>query len=142
MRTAPAIVERVTHWLQYFSLAELMFILTEDARMYPLDKFRVDKIGFALRHTFSSDQSDNDVRKLIEDLSQAYCQTRPVMKPTSISSITLRQNVHLLVPFRSSCPTCSQPLNENNSKQKKIRLYCSNGSVVIGNFAFFQTEII
>jgi hypothetical protein len=137
MRTSHVIIERVAHWLQYFTLAELIFVLKQDAHMYPFDKFRVQKIASAVRHTFSSDQSDNDVRMLIEDLSAAYCQTRPLVKPTSISSITIRQNNHLLVPFRSSCPTCYQVLNENNCKQRRIRLYCNNGSVVIGkNFIF------
>jgi hypothetical protein len=100
--------------------------------MYPFDKFRIQKIASAVRHTFASDQSDDDVRMLIQDLSTAYCQTRPLNKPTSISSIMIGQTNHLLVPFRSSCPICHQVLNENNCKQRRIRLYCYNGSVVIG----------
>jgi hypothetical protein len=61
MRTPPAVIERVVYWLEYFTLAELIFVLQEDARLYRLDKFRVDKIAFAVRETFSSDQPDNDV---------------------------------------------------------------------------------
>ncbi|CAF4843382.1 unnamed protein product, partial [Rotaria magnacalcarata] len=60
----------------------------------------------------------------------SYCQTRPLVKPTSISFIKIRHNNHLLVAFRSSCPTCYQSLNINNSCQKCVRLYCHNGSVV------------
>ncbi|CAF1004960.1 unnamed protein product [Rotaria sordida] len=108
MRTPRVIIEWVAYWLEFFTLPELIFVLKEDARMYPFDKFRVEKIALAVRHTFSSNQSDNDVKMLIEDLSIAYCQTRLLLKPTSISSITIRQNNHLLVPFRSSCPTCYQ----------------------------------
>jgi hypothetical protein len=137
MRTPRVIIERVAHWLEYFTLTELVFVLKEDARMYPFDKFRVAKIGLAVRHTFASDQSDNEVRMLIEDLSTVYCQTRPLVKPTSISSITIRQNDHLLVPFRSSCPTCYQSLNITNSQQRRIRLYCHTGSVAIGKKTIF-----
>ena len=138
MRTPSIIIERVAHWLEVFTLAELVFVLSEDARMYPLDKFRVEKIALALRHTFSSEQSDNDVKMLIEDLSMSYCQSRPLVKPTSISSIQIRHNNHLLVPFRSSCPICYESLNINNSCQKRIRLYCHNGSVVTGKNIVFK----
>lgn len=137
MRTPPVIIQRVTQWLHYFTLAELIFVLKENTCMYPFDRFRVQKIALALRHTFASDQSDDDVRMLIADLSNVYAQTRPLLKPTSISSITSRQNDHLLVPFRSSCPTCCQSLNENNSKQSRVRLYCHNGSTVIGKNLVF-----
>lgn len=130
------------HWLEYFTLAELIFILKEDARMYPFDKFRVEKIAFAVRHTFASDQSDDQVKMLIEDLSAAYCQTRPVIKPTSISSITIRQNDHQLVPFRSSCPICYQSLDMTNSQQKRIRVYRHNGSVVIGKNNIFILDCL
>jgi len=140
MRTSRVIIELIAHWLEYFTLAELIFVLKADAHMYPFDKFRVQKIALALRHTFSSDQSDNDVRMLIEDLATVYSQTRPLVKPTSISSITIRKNDHLLVPFRSSCPTCCQSLNESNSKQRGIRLYCDNGSVIIGKNDFFAFD--
>ncbi|CAF1933987.1 unnamed protein product [Rotaria magnacalcarata] len=133
MRTPSIIIERVAHWLEFFTLAELVFVLSEDAQMYPLDKFPIEKIALAVRHTFSSEQSNNDVKMLIEDLSMSYCQTRPLVKPTSISFIKIRHNNHLLVPFRSSCPTCYQSLNINNSCQKCIRLYCHNGSVVLDN---------
>lgn len=136
MRTSHVVISRVAHWLEYFTLAELVFVLKEDARMYPYDKFRIEKIATALRHTFSSNQSDNDVRMLIQDLSVAYCQPHQLTKPTSISSITVRKNDHLLIPFQSTCPTCCQILNENHCKQRRIRLYCSNGSVVIGKNDF------
>ncbi|CAM4793118.1 unnamed protein product [Rotaria magnacalcarata] len=130
MRTPSIIIERVAHWLEFFTLSELVFVLSEDARMYPLDKFRIEKIALAIRHTFSSEQSNNDVKMLIEDLFMSYCQTRPLVKPTSISFIKIRHNNHLVVAFRSSCPTCYQSLNINNSCQKCVRLYCHNGSVV------------
>lgn len=132
MRTSPLIIERVAHWLEYFTLAELIFVLQEDARMYPFDKFRVQKIASAVRHTFSSDQSDADVKMLIEDLSTAYCQPRPLIKPTSISSNRIRHNDHLLIPYRTSCPSCYQSLNVADCKQRHIRLYCYNGAVAIG----------
>jgi len=133
MRTSSVIIERVSHWLQHFTLAELVFVLNEDARMFLFDRFRIEKIASSLRHTFSSDQSNKDVKLLIEDLSVAYCQTRPVQKPTSLSSIMVRQNDHLLVPFQSSCPSCNRSLDGSNAVQKRLRLYCQNGSVVTGN---------
>ena len=40
MSTSPVIIERVRRWLEYFTLAELVFILTEEARTSPLDKGR------------------------------------------------------------------------------------------------------
>ncbi|CAF1158424.1 unnamed protein product [Adineta ricciae] len=131
MRSPSVAIERVSYWLRYFTLAELFFVLEEDARIYPFDKFRIRKIALALRHTFASDQSDNEVKMLIKDLSTEFSQARPLNKPTSISSITVRKSQHLLVPFRSTCPVCNNNLNENNAQQQGIRLYCSNGSVMI-----------
>jgi hypothetical protein len=90
MRTSRVIIERVSHWLEHFTIAELVFVLNEDARMPLFDRFRIEKIASSLRHTFSSDQSNKDVKLLIEDLSVVYCQTRPVQKPTSLSSIMVR----------------------------------------------------
>lgn len=142
MRTSPLIIQRVAYWLEYFTLAELIFVLQEDVRMYPLDKFRVQKIASAVRHTYSSDQSDADVKMLIEDLSTAYCQPRPLIKPTSISSNRIRHNDHILVPYRTSCPTCYQSLNVANCKQRHIRLYCYNGAVVIGENSIFVFDCI
>lgn len=45
----------------------------------------------------------------------------------------IRQNNHLLVPFRSSCPICNQNLDVSDAVQRLIRVYCHNGSVVTGN---------
>ncbi|CAF5026632.1 unnamed protein product, partial [Rotaria magnacalcarata] len=131
MRTAPIIIEHVSHWLEYFTLAELFFVLNEDARISLFDKFRIGKIASAVRHTFMSDQLDEHVKMLIEDLSTAFCQSRPLHKPTSLSSIMIRQNDHFLVPFRSSCPSCNRTLDVSDAVQRRIRLYCLNGSVVI-----------
>ncbi|CAF3742173.1 unnamed protein product [Rotaria socialis] len=99
MRTSPFIIERVSYWLNSFSLAELVFVLNEDARIPPFDKFRISKIATAVRHKFMSDQPDECVKMLIDDLSTAYCQTRPMHKQNSLSSIMVHQNDHLLVPF-------------------------------------------
>ncbi|CAF3538259.1 unnamed protein product [Rotaria sp. Silwood1] len=67
---------------------------------------------------------------LIDDLSTAYCQSRPLHKQTSVSSIMIRQNENLLVPFQSSCPKCNQSLDASDAIQRRVRLYCQNGSVV------------
>ncbi|CAM4831875.1 unnamed protein product [Rotaria magnacalcarata] len=114
------------------TLAELVFVLNEDARIPPFDKFRIPKIATAVRHTFMSDQPDECVKMLIGDLSTAYCQTRPMHKQNSLSSIMVHQNDHLLVPFRTSCPTCNRSLDASDAIQKRVRLYRQNGSVVIG----------
>ncbi len=132
MRTPGEIIGRVSHWLEHFTLAELVFVLNEDARISLFDKFRIEKIGSSLRHTFFSDQSDRHVKMLIDDLSLSYSQTRPVHKPTSLSSLMTRQNKHFLVPFQSSCPTCNCSLNPCDAVQRRLRLYCQNGSVVTG----------
>ncbi|CAF3700006.1 unnamed protein product [Rotaria sp. Silwood1] len=132
MRTSSVVIERVSYWLEYFTLAELVFVLNEDARMSPFDKFRFNKIASAVRHTFMSDQSDLHVKMLIDDLSTAYCQSRPLHKQTSVSSIMIRQNENLLVPFQSSCPKCNQSLDASDAIQRRVRLYCQNGSVVTG----------
>ncbi|CAF3601140.1 unnamed protein product [Rotaria socialis] len=132
MRTSPFIIERVSYWLNSFSLAELVFVLNEDARIPPFDKFRISKIATAVRHKFMSDQPDECVKMLIDDLSTAYCQTRPMHKQNSLSSIMVHQNDHLLVPFRTSCPTCNRSLDASDAIQKRVRLYRQNGSVVIG----------
>jgi len=79
MRTSSDIIKRIAH-----------FVLKENACMYPFDKFRVKEVALAVRHTISSDQSDNDVRLSVEDLSNEYCQARSVIKHISVSSITIR----------------------------------------------------
>ncbi len=142
MRTSAEIIGRVCHWLKFFTLAELIFVLNEDARMSVFDKFRIEKISFSLRHTFFSDQSDRHVKMLIDDLSLSYFQARPVHKPTSLSSITTRQNNHTLVPFQSSCPTCNCTLNPHDTFQRRIRLYCQNGSVVTGKLFTVKAAMI
>lgn len=78
MRTSHTIIERVSHWLEYFTLAELVFVLSENARMPPFEKFCVEKIASSVRHTFFSEQSDEAVKMLIDDLSLTYSQTRPI----------------------------------------------------------------
>jgi hypothetical protein len=122
--------------LEYFTRAELNLILQDDARLPPIDRFRVEKIAFAVRHTFFSDQSDVQVRMLIDDLSMAFCQSRPVQHPASMNSIMMRHDIFVLVPYQSSCPDCRQVLNKSDALQRRIRLYCRNGSVVIGMSLF------
>lgn len=131
-RTPRPIIERISHWLETFTLAEMVFVLHEDARLSPFDKFRFKKIGSSVRHTFFSNQSDTQVKMLIDDLSTTYCQMRPIHKPTSLSSSLIRQQEHFLVPFRSTCSTCNHNLNVSDAIQKQLRLYCGDGSVVTG----------
>lgn len=140
MRTRAEIIERVSYWLQTFTLAELTFVLNEDLRLSPFDKFRIKKIGSSLRHTFFSNQSDSDVKMLINDLSSAFCQARPVHKPTSLSSTIIRQQERFLIPFRSTCPTCNCNLNQSNAVQKQLRIYCGNGSVVTGKLCWNKIQ--
>jgi hypothetical protein len=142
MRTPAEIIGRVCHWLTFFTLAELVFVLNEDARMSMFDKFRIEKVSSSLRHAFFSGQSDQHVKMLIDDLSLSYFQARPVHKPTSLSSIIVRQNNHTLVPFQSSCPTCNCTLNPFDAFQRRIRLYCQNGSVVTGKLFTTKAGII
>lgn len=140
MRTSNEINHRVSYWLEHFTLAELFFVLNEDARISLFDKFRIEKIAFSLRHTFFSDQSDRCVKMLIDDLSHSFSQTRPVQKLTSLSSTIVRQNKHFLVPFQSSCPTCGIGLDSYNAIQRRLRLYCQNGSVVTGEWPVVKTN--
>lgn len=132
MRTPLLIIERVSYWLEIFTLAELVFVLNENLRLSPFDKLRIKKIGTSLRHTFFTNQSDTDIKLLIDDLSSTYYQTRPVHKPTSLSSTMVQQQERCLVPFRSTCSTCNRNLNVSDAIQKQLRLYCANGSVVVG----------
>ena len=76
MFTSAVIIECVSHCLQYFALAELIFVLTKEARTSPFDKFRVEKTASSLRHTFSSNQSDQYGKMLLDDLSTVYNQCR------------------------------------------------------------------
>ena len=140
MRTSNEIIHRVSHWLEHFTRAELVFVLNEDARISLFDKFRIEKIAFSLRHAFFSDQSDRCVKMLIDDLSHSFSQTRPVHKLTSLSSTIVRQNKHFLVPFQSSCPTCDFGLNPYDGIQRRLRLYCQNGSVVTGGLSVVKTN--
>jgi hypothetical protein len=132
MRTAKATIDRVAYWLERFTLAELVFVLHEDSRMSLFDKFRVGKIGDAVRHAFASSQDDVDVKMLIDDLSLRYCQTRPMHKELSSPLIAMRINSHVLNPFRSSCPTCNRILNVSDAKQRQVRIYFRDGTVSAG----------
>lgn len=138
MRTPNDVIERVVHWLQHFTLAELTFVLQQHSHSYPYDKFRIQKITQTLRHTFASQQSNEEVSSLIQDLSSEYNQSRPVHTSMSLSAMMIHRNDHQLVPFQSVCPDCHQSLGENDCREKLIRLYRYDGSVVPGNGAFFS----
>lgn len=132
MRSSNQMIQRISHWLQYFTLVELLFVLKEDTRMYCFDRLREKKIGRALRYKFGSDCSDDDVKIVIMELANYYKQMLPVITDISIQSILIHHDNHLLIPFQSTCPVCHAILDKNDCEQKRIRLYCRNGSVVTG----------
>lgn len=125
--------QSVAESLEIFSLAEMYFILQEDSKVCRLDRSRIKKISDGVRYTFGGNQSDDEVASVVNRLSDAFAQCLPVQKSMSLSSIaTRRSRQAVITPFSSVCPTCSVSLGACDAKQRSVKVYGRNGSVVAG----------
>jgi hypothetical protein len=123
----------VAESLQFFSLAELYFILHEDSKVCRLDRARIKKISDGVRYMYGGNQSDDEVATVVNGLSDAFAQCLPLQKRMSLSSIATRRSLQpMITPFSTVCPTCSASLSAADAKQRSVKVYGRNGSVVGG----------
>ena len=131
LATAASVAES----LQYFSLAELYFILQEDSKVSRLDRARIKKISDGVRYMYGGNQCDDQVEAVVDRLSDAFAQCLPLQKRMSLSSIATRRSLQpMIIPFTSVCPTCKESLSAADAKQRSVKVYGRNGSVVGGKW--------
>ncbi len=132
-RTSPEVISCVAKQLKIFTLAELVYVLQEDAKISLFDIHRIKKIADAMRYRFDSNHTYEQVGTVVKLLGNAYKQTLPMQNEISFSFISNRQ-LHdpVILPFSSVCSVCQRSLNEFDTKQRSIKIYCVNGSVVSG----------
>jgi hypothetical protein len=132
-RTTLEVISHVAKQLEIFTLAELFYVLQEDAKISLFDIHRIKKIADAMRYRFDSNHTYEQVSIVIKLLGNTYKQTLPMQNEMSFSFISNRQ-LHdpAILPFSSVCSVCQRSLNEFDAKQRSIKIYCLNGSVVSG----------
>jgi hypothetical protein len=127
----------VSRMLEFFSLAELYFVLEKDAQLSLLDVNRVNKIGDGLRYLHGSKQPDSQVALVIELLSSAYAHRTLARPESSLDSICYRQSLHvLIVPYSTMCPICGVVLNSLDAQQRTVKVYGRDGSVKGGRMFY------
>ncbi len=133
LRTSLDVITYVSQQLEIFTLAELFYVLQEDAKLSLFDAHRIKKITDAVRYRFGSNHSFEHVNTAIKLLGNSFKQTLPMQNEMSFSFISYRQlQGPVILPFSSVCDICERSLNELHSIQRSIKIYCVNGSVVDG----------
>jgi len=133
LRFSLDVITCVPQQLEIFTLAELFYVLQEDAKLSLFDAHRIKKITDAVRYRFGSDHSFEQVNTAIKLLGNSFKQTLPMQNEMSFSFISYRQlQGPVILPFSSVCCVCQRSLGELNTKQRSIKIYCLNGSVVSG----------
>lgn len=123
----------VSHLLKYFTLAELFFVLHEYSVSSRFDVNRIKKITQSIGYKFGGDHTCDQVETVIKVLGNSYPQTLPMQVESSLSFLSYHESLKPVIsPFSCVCPLCKHSLNEFNARQRSIRLYCANGSVVSG----------
>jgi len=132
-RTSMEVISHVIKQLKIFTLAELFYVLQEDAKLSLFDIHRIKKMADGLRYRFGSNHTFEQVRTAIKLLGDEYKQALPIQNEISFSFISYR-HLHdpVILPFSSVCCVCQRSLGELNTKQRSIKIYCVNGSVVSG----------
>ncbi len=132
-RTSLEEIVNVSHVLKLFTLAELFFVLHENSNLSLFDVNRIKKITDGVRYKFGGEHTYEQVETVIELLGDSYPQTLPMQAETSLLFISYGQLLKPVIsPFSCVCSMCKCSLNKFNAKQRSIRIYCVNGSVVSG----------
>lgn len=132
-RTSLVTIKSVGEMLKLFSMAELFFILHQNSIISKLDRKRLKKITDGVRFMYGSNQSDAEVALLIDLLSSTFAQSTTMQSSMSLSAISFRRSIqHVIVPFTTVCPSCGDFLCAIDTKQRSVKVYCRNGSVVGG----------
>ena len=123
----------ISHLLQLFTMAELFFVLHQYSISSQFDVNRIKKITQSIRYKFGSDHTCEQVETVIQLLGNSYPQTLPMQVELSLSFLSYRESLKPVIsPFSSVCPLCKYSLTQFNARQRSIKLYCVNGSVVSG----------
>lgn len=132
-RTSFDIISAVANQLKIFTLAELFYVLEQDAKLSCFDIHRVKRIADALRYRFDTVHTCEQINVVVQLLGNAFKQTLPVEHQKSLSYIFNRQ-LHdpVILPFSSVCFVCKRSLSKLETKERSVKIYCINGSVVSG----------
>lgn len=132
-RTSSDIISTVADQLKIFTLPELVYVLEQDSKLSCFDIHRIEKITDAVRYRFDSKHCHEEIRTLLQLLSNEFKQTLPVDNQNSFAFI-FNQKLHypVILPFTSVCHICKRSLSALETKQRSIKIYCVNGSVVSG----------
>ena len=94
---------------------------------------RIKKIYDGVRYVYGGNQSEDEVASVVNRLSDAFAQCFPLQKRMSLSSVaTRRSRQPIISPFSTVCPTCRATLSAADAKQRSVKVYGRDGSVVAG----------
>ncbi|CAF1529494.1 unnamed protein product [Rotaria magnacalcarata] len=137
-RTCSKVIANVSDQLKFFTVAELFYVLQEDARLSLFDINRVKKITDRIRYRYGSEHSDEQVTTVIQLLGDIYAQTLPMQNELSLSFTSHRQSLNpIITPFSSVCFICQKSFDRFDAKQHPVKVYFANGSSVSGKFMTF-----
>lgn len=132
-RTCLEEIASISHQLKFFTIAELFFILHENATLSFLDVNRTKKISDGIRYRYGGNHTYEQVETVIKLLGNSYPQTLAMQNEMSLSYMSYRQLFNpTIVPFSSVCYVCKKSLDNLHTKQRSTTIYCANGSVVFG----------
>ena len=142
-RTCSTVVDQISKQLQIFSLAELFYVLQEDAHSPMLDVNRVKKITDAVRYKYGGKQSTDQVANSIKLLSGIFSQSFCMQNEMSLQSVYYRRSMNqIIIPFSNVCTICKQSLTDRDANQRTVKVYCTNGSVLIGMKTMIGVELL
>jgi hypothetical protein len=137
-RTSLVTIKSIGEMLKLFSMAEMFFVLHQNSIISKLDRMRLKKIADGVRFMYGGNQPDAEVALLIDLLSSTFAQSTTMQSSMLLSAISFRRSIqHVIVPFTTVCPSCGESLSSIDTKQRSVKVYCRNGSVV-GGMSFFS----
>ena len=132
-RTSRNDVALVSDQLKLFTLRELLFILQLNEQLSALDENKFKRITDCLKYRFGSQQSLEQVKTAIFTLNDLFSQTLPVQSRSSLCSIFHRRfKEPMISPFSLVCSTCGLSMDYSSGKQRHVKVYWLNGSVLTG----------
>jgi hypothetical protein len=135
LRSPLDVISTVAEQLRIFTLAELYYVLQEDIKLSSFDAHRIKKITDVMRYRFGGNYCYEEIETAIKLLGNTFKQTLPMQNEMSFSFISYRQlQDPVILPFSSVCDVCQKSLNELDTKQRSIKIYRVNGSVVSGMY--------
>lgn len=142
-RTSLEIISTVTDLLKVFTLAELVYVLEQDAKLSRFDIHRLQKITDAVRYRFNSNHSFGEINMAVQLLGNEFKQTLPVENKNSLSHIfNCQLHDPIILPFSCVCYICKRSLSEIETKERSVKIYCINGAVVSGRKCIYFVSVL